>query len=105
MKFDPAGPYTMRGGHMPAMSDITQSVEFCRAIREAVENKADLLFGTHGQFTTAGAIRLGRALEPYSPLWFEEPVPPDNVAEMAKVARTVTTVSYTHLTLPTIYSV
>ena len=89
VKFDPAGPYTMRGGHMPAMSDISQSAAFCKAIREAVGDKADLLFGTHGQFTTAGAIRLGQALEPYSPLWFEEPVPPDNAAEMAKVANAV----------------
>ncbi|MDA5558805.1 mandelate racemase/muconate lactonizing enzyme family protein [Shimia sp. MMG029] len=89
IKFDPAGPYTMRGGHMPAMSDITQSVAFCKAIREAVGNKADLLFGTHGQFTTAGAIRLGQALESYSPLWFEEPTPPENIEDMARVARTV----------------
>ena len=89
VKFDPAGPYTLRGGHMPAMSDITSSVAFCKAIREAVGDRADLLFGTHGQFTTAGAIRLGQALEPYSPLWFEEPIPPDAVDEMAKVARAV----------------
>ena len=89
VKFDPAGPYTLRGGHMPAMADISQSVAFCRAIRDAVGDRADLLFGTHGQFTTAGAIRLGQALEPYGPLWFEEPIPPDNVAEMAKVAHAV----------------
>ncbi|MEL6886856.1 MAG: mandelate racemase/muconate lactonizing enzyme family protein [Pseudomonadota bacterium] len=89
VKFDPAGPYTMRGGHMPGMRDIAQSVAFCSAIREAVGDRADLLFGTHGQFTTAGAIRLGQALEPYSPLWFEEPIPPDAVEEMAKVARAV----------------
>jgi L-alanine-DL-glutamate epimerase-like enolase superfamily enzyme len=86
MKFDPAGPYTMRGGHMPAMTDIDLSVRMCAAIRDAVGTRADLLFGTHGQFTTAGAIRLGQALEPYSPLWFEEPIPPDNIHEMAKVA-------------------
>ena len=86
VKFDPAGPYTNRGGHMPAMSDISVSAAFCEAIRAAVGDRADLLFGTHGQFTTAGAIRLGRALEPYDPLWFEEPVPPDNVARMAEVA-------------------
>ncbi|MEL6700830.1 MAG: mandelate racemase/muconate lactonizing enzyme family protein, partial [Pseudomonadota bacterium] len=89
IKFDPAGPYTLRGGHMPGMRDISMSVAFCKAIREAVGDRADLLFGTHGQFTTAGAIRLGRALEPYSPLWFEEPIPPDAVAEMAKVAGAV----------------
>lgn len=89
IKFDPAGPYTMRGGHMPAMSDIAVSVAFCKAIRNAVGDNADLLFGTHGQFSTAGAIRLGQALEPYSPLWFEEPIPPDNLNEMAKVASAV----------------
>ena len=89
VKFDPAGPYTMRGGHMPAMRDISQSVAFCKAIREAVGDRADLLFGTHGQFSTAGAVRLGQALEPYSPLWFEEPTPPDNIEDMARVARQV----------------
>ena len=89
VKFDPAGPYTIRGGHMPAMSDITRSVRFCAKIREAVGDRADLLFGTHGQFSTPGAIRLGQALEPYSPLWYEEPIPPDNLLEFAEVARAV----------------
>ncbi len=89
IKFDPAGPYTIRGGHMPAMGDINLSVAFCKAIREAVGDNADLLFGTHGQFSTGGAIRMGQALEPYQPLWYEEPIPPDNVAEMAKVAAAI----------------
>ena len=89
VKFDPAGPYTMRGGHMPAMRDIALSVAFCKAIRDAVGSRADLLFGTHGQFSTAGAVRLGQALEPYSPLWFEEPIPPDNLLEFKKVADAV----------------
>ena len=89
VKFDPAGPYTIFGGHQPALTDIALSVAFCKAIRDAVGDRADLLFGTHGQFTTAGAIRLGQALEPYAPLWFEEPIPPDNLLEFAEVARAV----------------
>ena len=89
IKFDPAGPYTLRGGHMPAMSDIALSVQFCKVLRKTITDKADLLFGTHGQFTTSGAIRLGQAIEPYSPLWFEEPIPPDNLDEFAKVAQAV----------------
>lgn len=87
VKFDPAGPYTMRGGHMPSMHDISTSATFCKAIRDAVGNRADLLFGTHGQFSTAGAIRMGQALEPYSPLWYEEPTPPD--ADMGRVCDAV----------------
>jgi L-alanine-DL-glutamate epimerase-like enolase superfamily enzyme len=89
VKFDPAGPYTIRTGHQPAMSDITRSVEFCARIRAAVGERADLLFGTHGQFNTPGAIRLGRELEPYNPLWYEEPIPPDMLPEFAEVARQV----------------
>ena len=89
VKFDPAGPYTVYGGHQPAMTDISLSVEFCRAIRDAVGDRADLLFGTHGQFTTEGAIRLGQAIEPFNPLWFEEPVPPDHLHEFSEVARHV----------------
>ena len=87
VKFDPAGPYTIRGGHQPSMRDIETSVRFCREIREAVGDRADLLFGTHGQFTPGGAIRLAQAIESYEPLWFEEPVPPDDPQAMAEVAR------------------
>ncbi|MBU2994521.1 mandelate racemase/muconate lactonizing enzyme family protein [Octadecabacter sp. 1_MG-2023] len=89
VKFDPAGPYTIRSGHMPSMHDIETSVAFCQKIRDAVGTRADLLFGTHGQFSTGGAIRMGQAIEKFSPLWYEEPIPPDSVAEMAKVASAV----------------
>jgi L-alanine-DL-glutamate epimerase-like enolase superfamily enzyme len=69
------------------MSDITRSAAFCAAVRETVLDRADILFGTHGQFSVGGAIRVAQAIEKYQPLWFEEPVPPDNVGAMAKVAR------------------
>ena len=42
--------------------------------------------GTHGQFTVSGALRLARRIEPYEPLWFEEPTPPEAPEEMARVA-------------------
>lgn len=86
VKFDPAGPYTVMGGHQPSRARIEKSVEFARRIREAVGTGADLLFGTHGQFTASGALRLATRLEPYDPLWMEEPVPPDDVEGMARVA-------------------
>ncbi len=87
VKFDPAGPYTNFDGRQLALKALERSETFCRLIREAVGNRADLLFGTHGQMTAAGAIRLAKRLEPYDPLWFEEPIPPDSPEEMAKVAR------------------
>jgi 2-dehydro-3-deoxyphosphogalactonate aldolase len=87
IKFDPAGPYTAFDGRQLSLTELERSERFVRLIREAVGDKADLLFGTHGQMTAAGAIRLAKRLEPYDPLWFEEPVPPDSPEEMALVAR------------------
>lgn len=87
LKFDPAGPYSTFDPRQPSLAALTRSELFCKRLREAVGDGADLLFGTHGQFTAAGAIRLARRLEPYDPLWFEEPVPPEMPEEMAKVAR------------------
>ncbi len=86
VKFDPAGPYTIYDGHQPRMADLALSADFCRTIRAAVGTQADLLFGTHGQFTVSGAKRLARCIEPYDPLWFEEPVPPESPEAMAEVA-------------------
>ena len=87
VKFDPAGPYTVFDGHQPSLEDLERSVQMVRCVREAVGTKADILVGTHGQFTASGAIRLARRIEEFDPLWFEEPTPPENVEEMAKVAR------------------
>jgi len=90
VKFDPAGAYTTFDPHQPDLESIKRSEAFVKTIREAVGTKADLLFGTHGQFTTAGAIRLAARLESSDPLWFEEPVPPERPEEMARVARQTT---------------
>ncbi|MCC0031316.1 MAG: mandelate racemase/muconate lactonizing enzyme family protein [Brucellaceae bacterium] len=86
VKFDPAGPYTIYDGHQPTLADIDLSARMVKAVREAVGTRADILFGTHGQFTASGAVRMARAIEPYDPLWFEEPVPPDSPVAMAEVA-------------------
>jgi 2-dehydro-3-deoxyphosphogalactonate aldolase len=87
LKFDPAGPYSAFDGRQLSLEALALCERFMRTLREAVGVKADLLFGTHGQMTASGAIRLARRLEPYQPLWFEEPVPPDAPEEMARVAR------------------
>lgn len=90
LKFDPAGPYSTHDPRQPSLERLDLSEAFCRRIREAVGPRCDLLFGTHGQFTPSGAIRLARRLAPYDPLWFEEPVPPEMPERMAEVARATT---------------
>jgi galactonate dehydratase len=86
LKFDPAGPYSTFDPRQPSLERLELSAAFCRRIREAVGTRCDLLFGTHGQFTVSGAKRMAKMLEPYAPLWFEEPTPPEMPEEMAKVA-------------------
>jgi galactonate dehydratase len=87
VKLDPTGGYGVFDPRQPSLEALDRSERMVRAIREAVGTRVDILFGTHGQFTTSGAIRLARRLEKYEPLWFEEPNPPENADEMGRVAR------------------
>lgn len=87
LKFDPAGAYSAFDPRQPSLESLALSERFMKLLREAVGTKADLIFGTHGQFTASGAIRLARRLERYDPLWLEEPTPPEMPEEMALVAR------------------
>lgn len=90
IKQDPAGPYTIQGGRELSLHELARS-EYCvRRLREAIGDRADILIGTHGQMTTSSAVRLARRLEPYDPLWFEEPCPPDQIDGIATVAAKTT---------------
>jgi 2-dehydro-3-deoxyphosphogalactonate aldolase len=66
--------------------EIENAAKIFESIRKAVGNKLEVGIGTHGQLTTYSAIRVADFLEPYHPFWFEEPVSPENIDEMARVA-------------------
>ncbi|MBU6359385.1 MAG: mandelate racemase/muconate lactonizing enzyme family protein [Chloroflexi bacterium] len=87
VKFDPIGPYSSFDPRQLSLEGLALGEKFAKLIREAVGDQCDLLFGTHGQLTPASAIRLAKRLEPFDPLWFEEPTPPEQPEEMATVAR------------------
>ena len=87
IKFDPVIPHTVFDPRQLSLEALDNAELVVRNVREAVGNKGDLLIGTHGEMTTSSAIRLAKRLEKYDPLWFEEPVPPENRDEMARVAR------------------
>ena len=87
VKFDPSGPYSAYDPRQLSLEALEHAERFVECVREAVGSRCDLLFGTHGQMTASSAIRLAKRLEKFDPLWFEEPVPPENVDEMARVAR------------------
>lgn len=85
VKQDPAGPYSFQGGRELSLQELSRSENCVRCLREALGDRADILFGTHGQMTTGSAIRLAQRIETYDPLWFEEPCPPDQMDALAQV--------------------
>lgn len=85
VKFDPARPYTAFDPRQLSLETLAFAERYTARVREAVGDTCDLLIGTHGQMTPAGAVRLAKRLEPHDPLWFEEPIPPDNIAGMGQV--------------------
>ncbi|MCL5027022.1 MAG: mandelate racemase/muconate lactonizing enzyme family protein [Chloroflexi bacterium] len=84
--FDPAAPSTPNPREL-SLEQLRYVENVVKAVRDTVGDKMDILIKTHGQFTTHTAIRLAKRLEQFDPLWFEEPVPLENVDEMARVAR------------------
>ncbi len=86
VKFDPADKYSVLDPRQPSLAELDRCERITAAVRQAVGAKADILIGTHGQFTVSGAVRLAQRLEPFEPLWFEEPTPPEMPENMAEVA-------------------
>jgi galactonate dehydratase len=90
VKFDPIGSYTSLDPRQLSLEELVKVESFVETIHSSVKNKCDLLIGTHGQMTSSSAIRLAKRLEKFDPMWFEEPVPPENFEEMGKVALSTT---------------
>lgn len=87
IKLDPMGGYSAFDPRQPSLQRLELAEAMVKAVRDAVGSSADVLFGTHGQFTPSGALRLAARLEKFEPLWFEEPTPAEMPEEMAVVAR------------------
>lgn len=85
-KIDPFMPLFPLPRDIP-LKDLKHAAKIFRHIRDAVGDELEVGIGTHGQFSTAGAVRAAKVFEEYLPMWFEEPVPPEMVEEMARVAR------------------
>jgi galactonate dehydratase len=86
LKVDPFGA----GSYELERPELLRSVALVEAVRDAVGPDVELLVEMHGRFTPATAISIARELEPFAPAWIEEPVPPENLKALAKVAERVT---------------
>ncbi len=85
LKFDPFGTSDMI--IEPSMEENAYNI--VKEVRSQIGTKVDIIIEAHGRFTPRIAIRLGKKLERFDPLWFEEPVPPEDLAGLERVANGV----------------
>ena len=81
MKWDPFGKNYMN----ISSADLRSAIRCVEKVREAVGPDVDLLIEGHGRFNVPTAINIAKELEPYKPMFFEEPVPPDNLEALKAV--------------------
>ena len=81
MKWDPFGKSYLD----ISSADLDRAIRCVAAVREAVGDGVDLLIEGHGRFNIPTAIKIARELEPFKPMLFEEPVPPDNLDALLEV--------------------
>jgi L-alanine-DL-glutamate epimerase-like enolase superfamily enzyme len=68
-----------------------EDAERLAAVREAVGAGFEIMVDANQSLTTAEAIRRARSYEPLDIAWFEEPLPADDVAGHARLARSTST--------------
>ncbi len=83
LKWDPFGKAYMT----ISRTDLDNALACIAAVRDAVGEDVDLLIEGHGRFKPATAIEIAREIAQFRPMWFEEPVPPDNLDALAEVRR------------------
>jgi galactonate dehydratase len=67
---------------------VRTSAEYFRKLRETVRADYEIAFDAHAQiFEPIQAIQLGNALAPYDPLFFEEPIRPENIEAWGELKR------------------
>lgn len=81
MKWDPFGKSYLQISN----ADLDKALRNVAAVREAVGNSVDLLIEGHGRFDVPTGIKIAKELEQFKPMFFEEPVPPDNIDALKAV--------------------
>jgi galactonate dehydratase len=85
LKFDPFGT----AYRFFDAAEERRSLAIVRAVRAAVGDTVDLLIEGHDRFGVSTAIRLGKQLEEFRPMWFETPVMSTDIPATIEVARAI----------------
>ncbi len=74
-------------GQWIGAEDLKRGLEPFEKIRKAVGDKMEIAAELHSMWSRPMAVKIGRALEPLSPMWVEDPVFMDHLASIGEVAR------------------
>jgi len=85
LKWDPFGSSYLQ----IERKQLNEAIECVGAVYDAVKDNADIIIEGHGRFDIPTAVRVGHALGDFDILWFEEPIPPQNLEGLAEVKRRV----------------
>jgi galactonate dehydratase len=85
LKFDPFGT----AYRFPDAAEEKRSLAIIRAVRQAVGDGVDLCIEGHDRFGISTAIRIGKQLEEFRPMWFETPVMSTDIQATVEVARAI----------------
>lgn len=69
---------------------VEEDAAVTRAVREAIGPRSALMVDANHAYDAVAAIKLGRMIERYDIGWFEEPVPPEDVAGYCAVKAALT---------------
>lgn len=83
LKWDPFGKAYMN----ISPAELDHALACIDAVRTAVGDSVDLLIEGHGRFNKVTAVKIAKELEQFKPVWFEEPIPPDSIGDLADVKR------------------
>ena len=81
MKWDPFGKSYLEISN----KELNTALECIAEVRAAVGDSVDLLIEGHGRFNIPTGIQIAKELEQFHPMFFEEPVPPDNLDALKAV--------------------
>lgn len=81
LKWDPFGKNYLEISN----NELDKAMRCVSAVRQAVGNEVDLLIEGHGRFNIPTSIKIAKELEQFKPMFFEEPVPPDNLDALKEV--------------------
>ncbi|HXI17650.1 MAG TPA: mandelate racemase/muconate lactonizing enzyme family protein, partial [Chloroflexota bacterium] len=79
--FDQFGPETH--GQWITAEQIEIGLIPFHQIRDAVGSKMDVALEMHSVWNLPSAIRIAKAVEPFDPMWFEDPIRMDNLDALA----------------------